>query len=184
MRRVKRMPADAVLLFMDETILRLLPPLRCAWALAGTQAEVRVTGQNAKRVLFGALNPRTGHRIVMARRAMRQADFQAFLTELRRRYRVRPLWLVLDRASCHVAAKSRTLAARLGVTLLWLPKQCPELNPVELLWRGLKNTLAANRQFATADELAEQAAQWVIDLTPQQAQRTSGVVSKNFWLPT
>lgn len=184
MRRVRRMPADAVLLFMDETILRLLPPLRCAWALAGTQAEVRVTGQNAKRVLSGALNPRTGHRIVTVARQMRQADFQAFLTELRRRYRACPLWLVLDRASCHIAAKSQALAAHLGITLLWLPKQCPELNPIELLWRGLKNTLAANRQFASADELAEQATRWVLDLTPQQAQRTSGVLSKNFWLPT
>ena len=44
------------MLFIDATILRLFPPLRCAWAFRGQQAEVRITGRNAKRVLFGAIN--------------------------------------------------------------------------------------------------------------------------------
>jgi len=54
------MPAGAVLLIEDETILRLFPPLRACWALRGEQAVVPITGQNAKRVLFGVINPRTG----------------------------------------------------------------------------------------------------------------------------
>ncbi len=53
-----------ILLIEDETIVRLFPPLRFAWAMKGNQAQVRITGCNAKRVLFGAINPRTGHRVV------------------------------------------------------------------------------------------------------------------------
>lgn len=45
------MPANAVLLAEDETILRLFPPLRFTWALVGQQAVVPLTGRNAKRVL-------------------------------------------------------------------------------------------------------------------------------------
>ena len=56
------MPSNAVLLFEDETILRLLPELRRAWSLRGQQARVPITGQNAKCALFGTLNPRTGRR--------------------------------------------------------------------------------------------------------------------------
>ena len=44
------------MLFVDATILRLFPPLRCAWAFRGEQAQVRISGRNAKRVLFGAID--------------------------------------------------------------------------------------------------------------------------------
>ena len=46
-----------------------------------------ITGANAKRVLFGAINLHTGHRVVLVRRHAGQLDVQAFLVELRRRYR-------------------------------------------------------------------------------------------------
>lgn len=184
MRRVRRMPARAVLLFEDETILRLFPPLRCAWAPRGEQAAVPLTGWNARRVLFGAINPRTGHRVVMERAAMRRADFQEFLRHLRRCYGGRELWVVLDSASCHIATQSQAVAAQLDIKLLWLPVRCAELNAMDHLWRHLKGQLAANRQFASVDELAERAAQWVLSLPPQEARRKAGVLSKNFWLPT
>jgi hypothetical protein len=117
------MPARAVLLFSDATILRWFPPLRSAWAFRGEQAQVKITGQNDKRVLFGTINPRTGHLVVLRRPRQRQEDFQAFLRELRRRYPGLPIWLLLDKASFHQAIKSQQLAELLDVTLLWLPNQ-------------------------------------------------------------
>jgi hypothetical protein len=52
-------------LVADWTLLRLFPPLRAAWAPVGTSGVVPVTGENAKRVLFGAINIRTArHRSV------------------------------------------------------------------------------------------------------------------------
>jgi len=53
-----------VLLFTDWTLLRLFPPLRAMWAQIGSQAEVKITGQNAKRVLFGTIKARTARRTV------------------------------------------------------------------------------------------------------------------------
>jgi transposase len=176
------LPGGAAVLFLDETILRLFPPLRCAWAFRGQQAEARITGRNAKRVLFGAINPRTGHRLVMRRPGMRQEDFQAFLRHLRSRYPNRPLWLILDRAPCHEAHKSQALAGRLGIGLLWLPTQCPELNPVDHLWRELKRLVAANRQFRTIDEEAGYAERWFLGLTARQALRKAGILADGFWL--
>jgi transposase len=171
-----------VVLFVDETILRLFPPLRAKWAYRGEQPVVRVTGGNAKRVLFGAINPRTGHRVVMRGASMRQGEFQAFLRLLRRRYGGRPLWLVLDEAGCHTAARTRALAAALGVGLIWLPRQCPELNAMDHLWRPAKQNISANRQYRTVDEQADYAQRYVLGLTPRQALRKAGVLSARFWM--
>jgi transposase len=172
-----------VLLVVDETTLRLLPPLRAAWALRGQQARVPISGRNDQRVLFGALNVSNGRRLLLRRAQACAAAFQAFLRYLRQRYRAaQPLWLLLDKAPCHVAAGSLALAADLDMTLLWLPRQCSELNGMDHLWRHLKADLAANRQRPTIDALAEQAEAWVLALSDQQALRKAGLLSKNCWL--
>lgn len=139
------------------------------------------TGWTVSR-LFGVVNPRTGHRLVFRRFRYRQADFQAFLRDLRHHYPGRPIWLFLDRAPAHDAARSRELAARLGIELVWLPKQCSELNAIEHLWKELKRLLAANRPFRTIDDEADYAARWFLGLSPRQALRKAGVLAENFWL--
>ncbi len=171
-----------MVLFQDETILRWFPPLRHAWTFRGQQAVVPITGNNAKRVLFGALNPRTGHRLVLRRVRQRQEDFQAFLRYLRQHYPGRPIELLLDKAPSHEAGRSQALAACLGIVLVWLPKQCSELNAMDHLWKELKRLIAANRQYRTIDAEAQQAELWLLGLTAQEALRKAGVLSGNFWL--
>ena len=171
-----------VLLF-DETALRLWPPLRAAWARVGEQAEVAVSGRNAQRSLYCALNLRSGRRITLGRARQRQGDFQAFLRRLRHgRGAQGPLYLVLDHHSSHRAAASLRLARQLGIELVWLPKQCPNLNPVEHLWRELKGRLAANRQFETIEEELREAEAWTQHLTLQETFRKAGLCSPTFWL--
>jgi transposase len=184
MRRLRAgwQPGD-VLLCTDWTLLRLFPPLRAAWAPKGRQATVPITGANAKRVLFGAINLHTAHRVALVRRQAGQLDMQAFLAELRRRYRrAGHIWLLADRAGAHTAHATQALAEQLGIRWLWLPKQTPELSPMDQLWRGLKRLVAANRQAESIDALAAQAEHWVLSLTASQARRKAGIDSPNFWL--
>jgi transposase len=172
-------------LVADETILRLFPPLRQAWGVRGRQVCVPVTGRNDRRVLFGAINVRTGHRVLRRAASMRQGEVHAFLRELRSRYRAaRRVWLLLDRHGSHGSAATCRLAAGLRVELLFLPKQCPELNPMDHLWRLAKKDVVANRQYGDVDDEAEAAEHWLLALTPREARRKAGMLSKNFWLLT
>jgi transposase len=176
------MPADAVLLFEDETVLRLFPLLRRAWGLRGESIRIGITGRNAKRVLFGALNPLTGHRLLLQAPNMKQLHFQSFLRLLRRAYRERPLWLLLDEAPCHIAPRSQALARQLNIEFLWLPKQCSELNAMDQLWREMKGSISANYQYSTIDAHGAFAQAWLLSLTDTEAKRKAGTLSKNFWL--
>ena len=172
-----------MLLCTDWTVLRLFPPLRAAWAPVGQQALVPITGANAKRVLFGAINLHTAHRVLLVRRHAGQRDVQAFLVELRRRYRgAGCIWLLADRAAGHTARSTLALAEQLHIRWLWLPKQAPELSPMDQLWRDLKRLVAANRQAGSIDALAAEAVHWVMALTPGQARRKASMASRNFWL--
>jgi transposase len=105
---------------------------------------VPITGENAKRVLFGAINIRTAHRVVLAREHAGGADACAFFLMLRAALTPRrQIWLVLDGASAHTADASEALTARLRIELVWLPKQAPELRPMDQLWKELKPVVAA-----------------------------------------
>jgi hypothetical protein len=181
-RQLQRLPPRAVLLFEDETILRLLPEIRRAWSLRGEQALVPITGCNDKCVLFGALNLRTGHRIVACGPNMRQEHFQSFLRRLRRSYPGRQIWLILDAASAHTTPRSKALAAALNMILIWLPKQCSELNAQDHLWRELKGNISANHQYRNIKQHAACAVQWVASLSNDQALRKAGILSETFWL--
>jgi transposase len=172
-----------VVLFTDWTLLRLFPPLRSRWACVGTQAVVPITGQNAKRALFGTINLRTARRTVFVARNARAPTVRAFLRDLRRRYRrAGTIWLLADRASGHTAKATLALAAQRRIAFLWLPKQAPELNAMDQLWRELKRLVAANRQAATADALAADAAVWTLGLSSREARQKAGMRSKHFWL--
>jgi transposase len=170
-------------LFTDWTLLRLFPPLRAAWAPVGTAGAVVITGANAKAVLFGAVNPKTGHRVVLARARAGGADARAFLLELRHHYRgARVIWLIADRASAHTDRQTQALADWLRIRFVWLPKQAPELNAMDQLWRELKRVVAANRQAPNIAALATSAMLWLLMLSPLEARRKAGVLSPHYWL--
>jgi hypothetical protein len=172
-----------VLRFVDATRWRRFPPLRAAWARQGEQAIVPVSGRNDQRVLFGAIHPHTGHRLLVQHPPETGPGARALLAPWRRHDRVAPTrWVLLDRGPAHTAGPTRQLAAELGIEWVRLPRQWPALNAMDQLWRERKRLVAANRQPETIDSLAQQAENWLLDLSPQEALRKAGVLSNDFWL--
>jgi hypothetical protein len=171
-----------VLVIEDETDLRLFPPLRAGWARRGEAAAVVLSGFNARRVIFGGMNLRTGPRLFLVRERQRSGDFQVFLLALRKQYGKRPIALILEEDPSHTAKGSGALADELSLTLLWLPKRTPELNPMDTLWGQAKDILSANRQYADIDKQAARFVAYLESLTDQEALRLAGVMSGKFWL--
>jgi transposase len=167
-------------LAVDETDLRLFPPLRAGWARRGEPARVVISGHNARRVVFGALNLRTGARLFAIRRRNRAEDFQAFLKQVRAAYRGRPVALLLDEHSAHTARESVRAAA--GLTLLWLPSRSPELNPLETLWGQAKDVVSANKRYVRVEDQADRFVAFLRRHSNRRALETSGVLSDTFWL--
>ncbi len=173
-----------VVLFTDATILTETPPLRACWSPVGVQARVPVTGSRAKRVLYGALNARTGAVCLSRAGRWNQDSFQAHLRDVRRLWRGWRIVLFLDRGSPHTAKRSRALAAELGVELRFLPTACPELNPVEGLWRHVKGRVLADEPTPDLDASLARACESLRAMAPAERLRLAGILSGNFWLPT
>jgi hypothetical protein len=138
------LPPRSVILTEDETDLLLFPPLRASWSRRGKPNRIVLSGWNAKRVLFGTLNVRTGHRLSLVRSHSRANDFRSFLDLIRRSYPARHGVVWLDESSGHKAHLSKALADRYPLHLEWLPKRSPHLNPMDHLWRDAKGGALAN----------------------------------------
>jgi transposase len=179
MRRIRQYikglgPRD-VILFEDETDLLLFPPLRACWARRGEDAEVLLSGSNAKRAIFGALNTSNGTRLFLERKKQWKEDFQELLGLIHQRYRGWQVSLVLDGDSSHTAKASQRDARSLGIRLVWLPVRCPELNPMDHLWRHGKEQVCANRQYGSIEEQVHRFLHYLEGLSVEETLRKAGV---------
>jgi hypothetical protein len=171
-----------VVLAEDETDLLLFPPLRACWSPVGRPKEVVLSGRNARRVVFGAVNLRTACRLLLPRERQRAADFQAFLRLVHSRYRGWHVAMLLDEDPSHTAAGSVRLADSSDIKLLWLPKRSPQLNPMDTLWGQAKDVVCADKQYADLDEQVGRFIRHLQGLSIWETLETSGINSDNFWL--
>lgn len=167
----------------DETALREFPPLRAGWSQVGHPALVTISGRNARRTLFGALNVTTGELVCLPLQRCRTDEVVAAMTELGQIRPEAPKLLIWDNAPPHHPHRVREAATAAGITLAFLPFRSPELMPLEALWRGLKQTVAANRCYADLEELVSRALAWLTTMTDADRLRRCSLQSSKFdWL--
>jgi transposase len=161
---------EAAVLYGDESRVQLLPLLRACWHFVGQQIRVPTPGSNDWRALFGALEIRTGRWVYLVRPKLHAEDFIAFLEHLLVEYPTGAIILIVDNYSSHTAhVVADWLAAHERLRLLYLPKYCSHLNPVEPIWLQLKNKIAANRLYASMAILLDKVKAFFDEMTPEQA---------------
>jgi transposase len=161
---------EAAVLYADESRVQLLPLVRAMWHWVGQQIRVPTPGTNVSRVLFGALNIRSGRWVYLVRERMFADDFIAFLEHLYQAYPNGPILLIVDNFSSHTAKRVKAwLADHTRLQLLYLPTYCSHLNPVEPIWLRLKNKLAANRLYGSIQLLLGTVEAFFQDMTPELA---------------
>ena len=169
----------------DETALREFPPLRARWCPRGIRHNVVISGRNGRRTLLGALRPATGELACQDRVRSRTDDVIAFLDHLGTIRPWVPKLLIWDNAPPHHPRRVAAAAAAANITLAFLPFRSPELMPLEDLWRARKQQIAANRAYASLDELVARALTWLETMTPAQRRLTCALDSGKYsWLPT
>lgn len=87
----------------------------------------------------GAVAPTTGERFFLELPYLNADMFQIFLDAFAQAFPDSLNILLLDNSGAH---KAQRLHWPDNSRCLWLPPYCPELNPIERVWRDLKDDLA------------------------------------------
>ena len=152
------LPSDEVLLYEDEVDIHLNPKIGNDWMLQGQQKEVLTPGQNQKRYLAGAFNPRTRRLIWVEGLRKTGALFIALVESLRSLFRgKRCIHIVLDNFKIHSSKAVNAAQARWGnhVQLHFLPPYCPDHNRIERVWKDLHDNVTRNHTCKSMEELMD-----------------------------
>lgn len=143
-------PETVTLLFQDEAGIARQPSLAPTWAAVGTEPTARRSVHaNTQHRICGALDAVTGQVHWWAGDRTSVPVIRRFLTTLRQHYGPdRRLILVWDNWLVHRHDDVLTTANQQSIELLFLPTYAPWLNPIEKLWRWLKQEVVHGHRFA------------------------------------
>lgn len=123
----------------DESRCGLLPILRRRITARGVQPLLPAAYRFESLYLYGAVEPLTGESFFLELPALNTQGFQLFLDHFATTDATSLHLLLLDNGAFH---KARALRLPPNLGLLFFPPYSPELNPIERLWRDLKDWLA------------------------------------------
>ena len=155
---VANLPADEVVLYLDEVDIHLNPKIGPDWTKRGRQKEVLTPGFNEKRYLAGAWNPKTRRLIYVEGERKNSLLFLELLYKLATKVypNAKRIHVVLDNYGIHDSLQVR-LALKSPVAerleLHFLPPYCPDHNRIERIWKDLHDNVTRNHRCAAMEEL-------------------------------
>jgi len=122
--------------------------------------------------VFGALNAKNGQLVTALFEKANSESFIAFVGQLLVVYPTQHIFLVLDNASYHRSHRVMDwVLNQPRLQFLFLPKNNPQLNPVEKIWWRMKDIVAANRSYQGLKHLKQSCLDFLLTFTPEQAIR-------------
>jgi transposase len=157
-RLVENLPADEVVLYLDEVDIHLNPKIGPDWTRRGRQKTVLTPGCNQKRYLAGAWNPKTRRLIYVEGERKNSLLFLELLYKLvTKTYpKAERIHIILDNYGIHDSLQVRLAlksAAAERLSLHFLPPYCPDHNRIERIWKDLHDNVTRNHRCATMEEL-------------------------------
>jgi transposase len=134
----------------DESRWGLLPIVRRRITARGVQPLLSSAYRFESLYLYGAVEPLTGASFFLELPLLNTQGFPLFLDHFAATDPHRFHLLLLDNGAFH---KAKALRFPTNVGVLFFPPSAPELNPIERLWRDLKDWLAQS-QPTTLDALS------------------------------
>lgn len=165
---------ETSVLVEDETILKRFPPLRRMWQPVGEQRAVWVPEENDDFTLYGTLDLTSGHTYIEAFEKGR-SDYTIEYLESLLEVTAGKVLLIWDQATWHTSGQvTEWLDSIDRIETYLLPVRSPEANPMEDLWRELKEQVAACLE-RSLDALLESCREYFEALSPEQSLRTAGL---------
>ena len=166
--------SETSVLIEDETQVKRFPPLRRQWQPVGEQRPVRVPEENDDVALYGTLDLTSGQTCVEAYEKGR-SDYTIQYLESLLEQTEEEILLVWDQATWHTSGKvTRWIEKRDRIEAYLLPVRSPETDPMEDLWRELKEQVTACLE-RSLDALLESCQEYFEALSQKQALQTAGV---------
>jgi len=148
-------------LYFDESRFGTHSKMGRSWHKKGQRTQVKMKLGFKNFYLYSAVMPKNGKNFTLLMPSVNTDCMNVFLEELSEEIK-EDFILIMDGAGWH---KSKDLIVPKNIQIVLLPPYCPELNPVERLWKYIKNHTIKNRVFNTLENLEDEICDFVKNLT-------------------
>ena len=149
-------------MFQDEAGFgRISNPKRC-WAPKSIRPIVPRHHIREFRYAYGAVEPLTGDNFFLVMPYANADCMNIFLAELSAGFPDDFILLCLDQASWHTTKK---LNIPDNIELFYLLPATPEMNPIEQIWKELREKGFKNESFATLTKVIDRLCETILALT-------------------
>ena len=151
----------ALLLFGDEASFPQWGTLTYTWARRGQQPKVKTSGKRKGYKVFGLIEYFTGRFFYQGQEGrLNSAAYIAFLRRVLE-HTPQPILLIQDGARYHTSAETKAFFAQQTARLqvIQLPTYSPDYNPIEKLWKKIKQQETHLHYFPTFEALTEKVEQ-------------------------
>ena len=165
LRRAKE--RKALLLFGDEASFPQWGTLTYTWARRGQQPQVKTSGKRKGYKVFGLIDYFTGYFFYQGQDGrLNSAAYIAFLRRVLA-HTTQPIILIQDGAKYHTSAETKAFFAQQTARLqvVQLPTYSPDYNPIEKLWKKIKQQDTHLHYFPTFAALTEKVEQALLKFT-------------------
>jgi transposase len=147
---------EALILFGDEVTFAQWGSLGYTWAPQGEQPMVKTCGKRKGYKVFGCIDFFSGQLFThtLAEGRFKSESYQDFLTRVLAQTKQHVL-LIQDGARYHTSRAMRAFFAehQARLTVYQLPSYSPDYNPIEFLWKQMKQRATHNKYFPTFADL-------------------------------
>ena len=159
LRRAKE--RKALLLFGDEASFPQWGTLTYTWARRGQQPKIKTCGKRKGYKVFGLIDYFTGQFFYQGQEG--RLNSTAYIAFLRRvlAQTTQPIILIQDGAKYHTSAETKAFFAQQTAQLevCQLPTYSPDYNPIEKLWKKIKQQETHLHYFPTFAALTDKVEQ-------------------------
>jgi transposase len=157
----------ALLLFGDEASFPQWGTLTYTWARRGQQPKVKTSGKRKGYKVFGLIDYFTGAFFYQGQEGrLNSAAYIAFLRRVLA-HTTQSIILIQDGARYHTSAETKAFFAQQAPRLqvAQLPTYSPDYNPIEKLWKKIKQQETHLHYFPTFEALTEKVERALLTFT-------------------
>lgn len=146
---------QAIIYFLDECGVSLIPVMGRTWAPKGETPVIKVTGHKGGLCVTSAVSPVGRMVFRIEKEKITGTVHTEFLEQMIKNHPRRKIIVVEDNAPAHIAAITKKFVEKnkKKFALYFLPSYAPKLNPDEKTWRQLKQHKLRAHQAQTKEEL-------------------------------
>ena len=138
------------IMFFDEGRFGTMTTIKRKWSLKGSKCEIKVKQGYKNFYTYSSVCPNSGEIFSLLLPEVNTEMMNLYLKELSDYFEGAKIILIMDNAGWH---KSKSLEVPDNIEINYLPPYSPELNPVERLWKNLKQNTIHNRIFEKLEDV-------------------------------